>query len=634
MCHQGGGLCADRKILRQAPRVSLEPAQFNRRLLAGFMSTERKMIGFPCLILLLNVAMALSRYRSTESDIIHDLPLGSDSSFHWRVDLISKLIIAEVHYTAEENSWFALGFSDYGQLKPADYCVIWIDWHRQTRLEDAWADKDGELNLDTQQDCENFAWRRRGNVTKFTFTRKFDTCDEHDYTIERGTTHIVWLKGRGPLSSLAGLRVSDAETSGMARTELPRVARKKPKFPTNAWQLELLAQKVAVPNKETTYWCRVQKLPSTLHQKHHVLQFGPVIQEGNEHLVHHMEVFHCAGAVDEEIPSYSGPCDSTERPAKTQICKKVLAAWAMGADTFVYPEEAGLPFGGKDFNPYVMLEVHYNNPELETGKVDTSGIRFVLTKHLRKYDAGVIELGLEYTDKMAIPPQQEAFILSGHCIAECTGVGLDQTGIRIFASQLHTHLTGTKVLTRHIRDGTELPALNYDNHYSTHFQEIRILPKPVIVLPGDALITSCTYNTMDRRNVTLGGFAISDEMCVNYIHYYPNTRLEVCKSAISDDALRTYFRYMREWENQKTAVDKAISDNYKSIEWTKVRVEALHDLYEAAPLGMQCNGSDGSRLPGLWDNIAATSVKLPLSPPARNCLWSLANKTMIYPIMS
>ena len=34
---------------------------------------------------------------------------------------------------------------------------------------------------------------------------------------------------------------------------------------------------------------------------------------------------------------------------------------------------------------------------------------------------------------------------------------------------------------------------------------------------------------------------------------------------------------------------------------------------------MQCNGSDGSRLPGLWDNIAATPVRLPLPPPARSC---------------
>lgn len=37
-------------------------------------------------------------------------------------------------------------------------------------------------------------------------------------------------------------------------------------------------------------------------------------------------------------------------------------------------------------------------------------------------DAGVIELGLEYTDKMAIPPGQERFPLSGYCVSECTAV--------------------------------------------------------------------------------------------------------------------------------------------------------------------------------------------------------------------
>nr|XP_012142347.1 PREDICTED: tyramine beta-hydroxylase [Megachile rotundata] len=564
--------------------------------------------------------------ESSEDSIIHTVPLGSAATFHWRVDFMSEVIIAEVHYKGTDNTWFAIGFSNYGELQPADYCVLWVDWHRQIQLQDAWANEEGKLNLDSQQDCDNFAWRRKGNVIKFTFSRKFDTCDENDYIMERGTTHLVWLKGVGPLSSLAGLQVSDSEASGMARTELIRVHHKKPTFPSNAWHFEILADQVKVPNKETTYWCRVQKLPAVLAQKHHILQFGPVIQTGNEHLVHHMEVFHCAGPPNLEIPMYNGPCDGTDRPEKTQICKKVLAAWAMGADAFVYPDEAGLSIGGPDFNPYVMLEVHYNNPELQDGHTDSSGIRFILTKSLRKYDAGVIELGLEYTDKMAIPPQQEAFTLSGHCIQECTGVGLPQQGIHIFGSQLHTHLTGTKVVTRHIRDGEELPLLNYDNHYSTHFQEIRLLPKPVTILPGDSLITTCTYNTMDRKNITLGGFAISDEMCVNYIHYYPNARLEVCKSAISDDALRTYFRYMKEWESQPTSVDEGISTNYKSIEWTKVRVQALHDLYEAAPLGMQCNGSDGSRLPGLWDNIAATPVKLPLAPPARNCPTSFLNQ--------
>ena len=53
----------------------------------------------------------------------------------------------------------------------------------------------------------------------------------------------------------------------------------------------------------------------------------------------------------------------------------------------------------------------------------------------------------------------------------------------VFGSQLHTHLTGFRVVTQHFREGEELEELDRDNHYSTHFQEIRLLAKPVHVLP-------------------------------------------------------------------------------------------------------------------------------------------------------
>lgn len=57
-----------------------------------------------------------------------------------------------------------------------------------------------------------------------------------------------------------------------------------------------------------------------------------------------------------------------------------------------------------------------------TDHIDSSGVRFHLTSKLRKYDGGVMELGLEYTDKMAIPPGQNKFQLAGYCITECTAM--------------------------------------------------------------------------------------------------------------------------------------------------------------------------------------------------------------------
>ena len=57
-----------------------------------------------------------------------------------------------------------------------------------------------------------------------------------------------------------------------------------------------------------------------------------------------------------------------------------------------------------------------------SGVVDSSGIRFYVTSKPRQYDSGIMELGLEYTNKMAIPPRQNRFLLTGYCVPECTAI--------------------------------------------------------------------------------------------------------------------------------------------------------------------------------------------------------------------
>lgn len=121
----------------------------------------------------------------------------------------------------------------------------------------------------------------------------------------------------------------------------------------------------------------------------------------------------------------------------------------MGAAKFTYPKEVGLAFGGRDYNPYIRLEIHYNNPNTVSGAIDNSGMRIKYVDKLRKFNAAVMELGLEYTDKMAIPPGQLAFPLSGYCIAECTKISLPKDGITVFGSQLHTHLRGIRSKKTH-----------------------------------------------------------------------------------------------------------------------------------------------------------------------------------------
>lgn len=224
-----------------------------------------------------------------------------------------------------------------------------------------------------------------------------------------------------------------------------------------------------------------------------------------------------------------------------------------------------------------------------------------------------MELGLEYTDKMAIPPGQIGFPLSGYCIPECTGIALPPTGITVFGSQLHTHLRGVRILTRHLRGDRELTELNRDDFYSHHFQEMRQLRRKPKVLPGDALVTTCYYDTQGYKNATLGGFSIQDEMCVNYIHYYPATELELCKSSVSERTLEEYFAFMRETERQRIRGHAGRSENYKAIRWTDTRVMELFSVYTQEPLSMQCNRSDGFRFEGYeWEGAPITPVKVQL----------------------
>ncbi|XP_063846627.1 dopamine beta-hydroxylase-like isoform X1 [Scylla paramamosain] len=573
------------------------------------------------LLVLLGVVFGGSSSQQHPTTPIYDVALDLNDTHHlyWRIDYLKEEVEFEVHTKGEgRQPWLAVGFSDRGLLEGADLCVLWTDWHGRVHFQNAFVDSSLRLDVADHQDCQDFRYKVRDDVVKFTFSRKFDTCHPHHYVIQRGTTHVVWSWGAGPLYRLSGV-LAKGDHTGLVRVELLKPALPPATQGDDTQVLEVRSQKVRVPAEETTYWCTVERLPDSFSEKQHVLQFGPVIEAGNEDLVHHMELFHCEYPPEVTVPKYQGPCAAPDRAPEIDACKRVLAAWAMGASPFVYPLEAGLPIGGPDFNPYVMLEVHYNNPRILAGRVDSSGLALHYTRRLRAHDAAIMELGLEYTAKMAIPPHLLSFTLSGYCVPECTALGLPAEGIHVFGSQLHTHLTGVRAWTKHLRDGTELEDLNRDDHYSTHFQEIRRLPHPVHVLPGDTLIMSCEFSTMDRDNITVGGFAISDEMCVNYIHYYPRTDLEVCKSSIDSSTLINYFSFMKRWELQSTSREVNWRQNYQAIRWTPLRSGMLADLYLNSPLSMQCNKSSGVRFPGYWENIPIPHILHPLEPPPSPC---------------
>ena len=67
--------------------------------------------------------------------------------------------------------------------------------------------------------------------------------------------------------------------------------------------------------------------------------------------------------------------------------------WAPGEGSFDLPENVGLPlFGEGGYNSF-RLEIHYDNPSLKEGVLDSSGVRIYYSSQLREHDLGVLQLG-------------------------------------------------------------------------------------------------------------------------------------------------------------------------------------------------------------------------------------------------
>ncbi|XP_012375079.1 dopamine beta-hydroxylase isoform X2 [Dasypus novemcinctus] len=557
------------------------------------------MYGTAVAVLLVILVAALQGLGPAPSPFPYRVPLDPEGALQlsWNVSYAQEVVHFQL-LVRQPQAGVLLGMSDRGQLENADLAVLWTDGDR-AYFGDAWSDRKGQLHLDSQQDYQLLQAQRAPEGLRLLFKRPFATCDPRDYLIEDGTVHLVYGILEEPVPSLEAINVSRLRT-GLQRVQLLKADLPVPALPADLLTMEIRAPDVLVPGQETTYWCYVTELPEGF-PRHHIVMYEPIVTAGNEALVHHMEVFQCAAGL-ESVPHFSGPCDSKMKPERLNYCRHVLAAWALGAEAFYYPEEAGLAFGGAGSSRYLRLEVHYHNPLKMQGRRDSSGIRLYYTATLRPHDAGIMEVGLVYSPVMAIPPQEAAFVLTGYCTDKCTQLALPPSGIHVFASQLHTHLAGRKVVTVLARAGREREVVNRDNHYSPHFQEIRMLKKVVTIQPGDTLITSCTYNTQDRRQATV-------------------TELELCKSAVDPGFLQKYFHLVNRFDSEDicTCPQASVPQQFAAVPWNSFNRDVLKALYDFAPISVHCNKSSAVRYQGEWNLQPLPEIVSTLEEPAPRC---------------
>ena len=126
--------------------------------------------------------------------------------------------------------------------------------------------------------------------------------------------------------------------------------------------IDIFMNNVSLPSTDTTYWCKLFKIPE-LDSTHHVVRFSPVISEGNEGAVHHLVGWECAEwlVTDNDI-GFEGVCETDFENMPANACRnaRVSYGWAIGGEDMYLPENAGFPIGGDSGTKYLLLEIHYD----------------------------------------------------------------------------------------------------------------------------------------------------------------------------------------------------------------------------------------------------------------------------------
>lgn len=185
---------------------------------------------------------------------------------------------------------------------------------------------------------------------------------------------------------------------------------------------------------------------------------------------------------------------------------RFLAGWAPGNQGSVMPDDVGVELPGS--SGWFILQVHYWSTTPEAGD-DRSGIRLCTTDTPRPHVAAVHMLG---SLDIAIPPRSQATEVRGDCVPRAT------EPVHILGATAHMHRLGRSLRTEVLRAGgatdmmLDVPSYSFDSQVST--------PLDMVIMPGDRLRTTCTYQNPSSTTAYFGE-RTEDEMCFNFVLAWP-----------------------------------------------------------------------------------------------------------------
>jgi len=340
-------------------------------------------------------------------------------------------------------------------------------------------------------------------------TRAFVTFDAHDLDFVTGPMTLAFVWGQTTPADSNSLTFHNGGYTPKAVSlwgEAIEIFNKSTL--ESDYDVTFLGMNNAPVGPGTTYTCQGFNLTQKNGQSTQAIVFEPVVNPiVDQPYVHHMVLYTCTS------PVAAAPFSCLSMPTQ---CTGILYAWGKGGGPLVLPTVTGVQIGTTG-RTYVALQMHYNNVANVVGMIDDSGINIYRTNMIRATQSGMFLMG---TQALLLPAHIPAYTVSATCPATYTAA-LPAAGVTAYASFLHAHQRGRRIWTDVIRGGVRINTIGDNQNYDFNLQKVQLLSPTVAMLPGDAYNTYCTYDmSQDNSSVTFGE-TTSNEMCFNFVAYYP-----------------------------------------------------------------------------------------------------------------
>eukprot|EP00545_Synedropsis_sp_CCMP1620_P013501 CAMPEP_0119023262 /NCGR_PEP_ID=MMETSP1176-20130426/29606_1 /TAXON_ID=265551 /ORGANISM="Synedropsis recta cf, Strain CCMP1620" /LENGTH=578 /DNA_ID=CAMNT_0006978305 /DNA_START=45 /DNA_END=1778 /DNA_ORIENTATION=- len=431
-------------------------------------------------------------------------------ALHWSTDDSTiRLAVA-----AKATGWVGLGLAESGSMRGADIILFTAETNE---LVDSYVLD--QLVKPFPDDCQSWTLIDsivEGGFVIFEATRLLDTGDTQDRpflddsSVLIPATRVIAAWGDTSTTSFHGSNTarSSLRFFGDATDEIAAFERVMQDEAEASFTVQADNFQVPVVKTYYHYVCvseaEILAMGVPLDQDLHTIGVEPIV---NSAYVHHFivvgssESWDSTGDCEEDFPGY-----------------ELAYVWAPGDLPLSLPSNVGAPLGSAGFTSF-QIEIHYNNPNLDLGSLDSSGIRMYYTSQKREFDMGVFQLGdpdIGLYGQLVSPDGG----LSTHefaCPSACSTNYATQP-VTVLREHLHMHQSGVSMTNTQSRNGEVLREGSVDFWDFNQQGNLAVVQEPFQLQPGDAFRTTCNF---DAKNGEVFGLGSEEEMCIAFLYYFP-----------------------------------------------------------------------------------------------------------------